>query len=195
MSGGRHHFLPLGFSDDVCRAEIICFTMKSSCWAACSWSLKVSVSTRVAALMEGGMERDKASALLFKQPLRYLMVKLYSCSEVKGFRPHGLLVYRLYLPPDTPIIFIYLVLVPTCTRGLPSSEIITIARDSSLLITERVCQGGSDETVLLQIQQPNILSGWHYSIVQHYLGPYLHKQWLTILLKHSSQANRTCISL
>ena len=24
---------------------------------------------------------------------------------VKGFRPHGLLVYRLCLPPDTPIIF------------------------------------------------------------------------------------------
>jgi len=28
------------------------------------------------------------------------------CSQVKGFRPHGLLVYRLCLPPDTPIIFI-----------------------------------------------------------------------------------------
>ena len=28
------------------------------------------------------------------------------CSKVKGFRPHGLLVYRLCLPPDTPIIII-----------------------------------------------------------------------------------------
>ena len=27
------------------------------------------------------------------------------CSSVKGFRPHGLLVYRLCLPPDTPIIY------------------------------------------------------------------------------------------
>ena len=26
------------------------------------------------------------------------------CSEVKGFKPLGLLVYRLSLPPDTPII-------------------------------------------------------------------------------------------
>ena len=36
------------------------------------------------------------SLLLFKHAL---------CSQVKGFRPHGLLVYRLCLPPDTPIIF------------------------------------------------------------------------------------------
>ena len=28
---------------------------------------------------------------------------------VKGFRPHGLLVYRLCLPPDTPIIYSYFV--------------------------------------------------------------------------------------
>jgi len=28
-------------------------------------------------------------------------------SNKKGFRPHGLLVYRLCLPPDTAIIFIF----------------------------------------------------------------------------------------
>ena len=38
----------------------------------------------------------------------HLLFKHALCSQVKGFRPHGLLVYRLCLPPDTPIIFIYL---------------------------------------------------------------------------------------
>ena len=36
----------------------------------------------------------------------HLFFKNALCSQVKGFGPHGLLVYRLCLPPDTPIIFI-----------------------------------------------------------------------------------------
>jgi len=34
-----------------------------------------------------------------------LLFKHALCSQVEVFRPHGLLVYRLCLPPDTPIIF------------------------------------------------------------------------------------------
>ena len=37
--------------------------------------------------------------------LFHLLFKHALYSQVKGFRPHGLLVYRLCLPPDTPIIF------------------------------------------------------------------------------------------
>ena len=37
--------------------------------------------------------------------LAFQFIAVY-CSQVKGFRPHGLLVYRICLPPDTPIIFI-----------------------------------------------------------------------------------------
>jgi len=79
MSGGRCHFLPLGFSDDICRSESTYFTMDSSCCTACSWSLKVSVSTQLAVLTECDLEHNKASALLlFEQPLRYFMVKSYA---------------------------------------------------------------------------------------------------------------------
>jgi len=35
----------------------------------------------------------------------HLLFKHALCSKVKGFRLHGLLVYRLCLPPDTPIVF------------------------------------------------------------------------------------------
>ena len=38
----------------------------------------------------------------------HLLFKNALCSQVKGFRPHGLLVYRLCLPPDTPIIIVSL---------------------------------------------------------------------------------------
>ena len=34
----------------------------------------------------------------------HLLFKHALCSKVKDFRPHGLLVYRPCLPPDTPII-------------------------------------------------------------------------------------------
>ena len=39
----------------------------------------------------------------------HLLFKRALCSKVKGFRPHGLLVYRLCLPPDTPIIFLVMI--------------------------------------------------------------------------------------
>ena len=38
----------------------------------------------------------------------HLLFKHALFSQVKGFRPHGLLVYRLCLPSDTPIIFKFL---------------------------------------------------------------------------------------
>ena len=41
----------------------------------------------------------------------HLFFKHALCSQVKGFTPHGLLVYRPCLPPDTPIIFIAVVKV------------------------------------------------------------------------------------
>ena len=43
----------------------------------------------------------------------HLLFKHALCSQVKGFRPHGLLVYRLCLPPDTPIILNDVHLVPS----------------------------------------------------------------------------------
>ena len=36
----------------------------------------------------------------------FIILSAWLCSYVNGFRPHGLLVYRLCFPPDTPIIFI-----------------------------------------------------------------------------------------
>jgi len=34
----------------------------------------------------------------------FLLSSTFQTCSVQGFRPHGLLVYRLCLPPDTPII-------------------------------------------------------------------------------------------
>ena len=48
------------------------------------------------------------------------------CSKVKGFRPHGLLVYRLCLPPDTPIIIKDTVaLIETCKLTLIQDQFVS----------------------------------------------------------------------
>ena len=45
------------------------------------------------------------TSVIFSLPGTLLSsIMIIVCSKVKGFRPHGLLVYRLCLPPDTPII-------------------------------------------------------------------------------------------
>ena len=45
----------------------------------------------------------------------HLLFKHALCSQVKGFTPHGLLVYRLCLLPDTPIIFIFILAMTIST--------------------------------------------------------------------------------
>ena len=61
-------------------------------------------------------------------------------SSVKGFRPHGLLVYRLCLPPDTLIIFIYLkdVTVVTIVTNVKAVTMVT-----NITEVTRVTKGGS----------------------------------------------------
>ena len=59
-----------------------------------TWQTPVSVRALIGWLQFQVM--DFFFHLLFKHAL---------CSQVKGFRPHGVLVYRLCLPPDTSIIF------------------------------------------------------------------------------------------
>ena len=54
----------------------------------------------------------------------HLLFKHILCSKVKGFRPQGLLVYRLCLPPDTPIIFTYFALCCISLSTHPSYYIL-----------------------------------------------------------------------
>ena len=55
--------------------------------------------------------RDKLKTELYflRSQNIYLLFKHALCSKVKGFRSYGLLVYRLCLPPDTPIIFDHII--------------------------------------------------------------------------------------
>ena len=61
--------------------------------------------------------------------------KAEPCSYVKGFRPHGLLVYRLCLPPDTPIIIKFtgtLIIIKVCQRRNPTAAIYYVHRQGQI---------------------------------------------------------------
>ena len=55
----------------------------------------------------------------------HLLFKNALYSLVKGFRPHGQLVKRLCLPPDTPIIFIFKTTTYPCQNKLLQKLIFT----------------------------------------------------------------------
>jgi len=65
-----------------------------------AWQTPVSVQALIGWLQVPRLQVQVMDFFFF-----HLLFKHALCSLVKGFRPHGLMVYRLCLPPDTPIIF------------------------------------------------------------------------------------------
>jgi len=97
-----------------------------------AWQTPVSVQALIGWLQVQGC-RFKSWIFFF-----HLIFKHALCSKVKGFRPHGLLVYRLCLPPDTPIIYLKLYLELSSLSEEAELDFINVFKTFLELITKLV---------------------------------------------------------